>query len=193
MPRPGMSTAILAAFAAGELRPVFFVQVQFISGTVYLWTGLQPITWNGQTWSAVGMAGTISAIETGHDVEARGITLTLSGLDTSLLPDVQSEIQLGLPAMVYVGALNGSTLIASPVLAFGGRVDQPMSTIDGAKADLAINCESRLVDMNVAIDRRYTNDDQQRDWPGDLGLSFVPGVQEMTLYWGSAPTSTANI
>jgi hypothetical protein len=49
-----------------------------------------------------------------------------------------------------------------------------------------------LVEMNVAKDRRYTNEDAQLEHPGDRGFEFVPSLQEVVLYWGRTPSSTNN-
>jgi hypothetical protein len=98
--------------------------------------------------------------------------------------------------IVYLGAFapgGPSSLIANPIPIWTGRMDQPTLDISGTTSSISIACESRFIDMNVAVDRRYTNDDQQRDWPGDLGFMFVQAIQEMTLYWGTSPTSTNNI
>jgi len=184
---------MLAALAAGELDPAVFVLATFVTGPVYLWSGLGSITWNGQTWQGLGALGSISPIAEGTRVESRGLTLTLSGIDSTLIPDVLSEFQTGLPVTVYLGLFDEGALIASPCVSWAGRMDLPQVDIGGSTSTISINCESRLISMNTAVDRRYTPDDQQCDWPGDLGMSFVPSIQEMTLYWGSAPTSTGNI
>jgi len=137
--------------------------------------------------------GSISPIDEGSTVEAKGLTLGFSGFDTTLLGDVMSEFQLGLPALVYLALFTGGVLIADPVNAWAGRIDQPTIQTDGASASIWINCESRLLDMSTSVDRRYTADDQQRDWPGDLGFNFVNAIQEMTLYVGTAPTTSGTI
>lgn len=195
MPR-AMSTQMLSAIAQGALYPALFFQATFLTGTVYLWTGMGAIAWGGHTYSGIGTAGSITTIEEGSTLEARGITLQLSGLDATVLQDVLGEFQLGTPVAVYLGlfsAANPASLIANPVLAWAGLMDQPGVEVSGQTATISIACENKLISMNVAIDRRYTNDDQQRDYPGDLGMMFVNGIQEMTLYWGTAPTSTNNI
>ncbi|HKD35163.1 MAG TPA: hypothetical protein VKB78_00140, partial [Pirellulales bacterium] len=84
-------------------------------------------------------------------------------------------------------------IIANPVIAFQGRVDQPTIQCDGKTATIQINCESRLMDLNVPALRRYTNEDQWRDFPGDRGFEFVNSVQEVTIYWGRTPNSTNNL
>jgi hypothetical protein len=135
----------------------------------------------------------MSPIEEGATVEARGIQLSLNGFDLSALALVRDEFQVGQPVKVYVGAFSGGALIADPINSWIGRMDAPTISVDGKTATISISCESRLVQLNVAVDRRYTNDDQQRDHPGDLGFSHVSAIQEVPIYWGKIPSTGANI
>ena len=193
MPRPNISNAMLAALVARDLKLAIFVEATFASGPVYLWSGFGPIAWNGRTWLGLGSLGKVSPIAEGTTVESRGITLTLSGIDPTLLSSVLGEFLLAAPALVYLGLFTAGALIASPLTIWAGRMDKPSIKIGAETATININCESRLVDMNTSVERRYTADDQQRDWPGDLGMTFVNSIQEMTLYWGTAPTTSGTI
>lgn len=194
MPRPDATAAFITALAQPIIRPAFFVQATFATATLYLWTGRGNVSWNGKTWTGVGTLGSVSTIEEGSTVEARGITLTMSGIDATMLGDVLNEVQQGLPAIVYVGLFDENlTLIPNPVTAFAGRMDQPTLDVDGTTATISIACESRLMDMNTPAERRYTDEDQQRDYPNDRGFSFVNGIQEVTIYWGRTPSSKNNI
>ena len=169
------------------------VEATFTNETIYVWNGLGAIAWNGQTWIGIGTLGSVSSIEEGTTVEARGITLTMSGIDPSLLSDVLSNYQVGLPVSVYLGFFDSpGHLLADPLVSFAGRMDQPTLQADGQTASIAINCESKLLDLNVSVERRYTNEDQQLDYPGDRGLEFVNSIQEVTIYWGRSPSSTNN-
>ena len=193
MPR-NMTQGFLGAMQGAVLRPALFVQATFVSGPIYVWSGIGQITWNGQVWTGIGTLGSISTIEEGSTVAAKGITLTLSGIDASLLNDVMTEFQVGLPVSVTLGVFDtNNALIADPVCCFSGRMDQPTIDVTGTLATIAINCENRLVEMNVAVDRRYTDEDQQMDYPGDLGFQFVNGIQEAQIYWGRSPSSQNNL
>ena len=193
MPR-NMTQTFLGAMQGAVLRPALFVQAAFVSGPIYVWSGIGQITWNGQVWTGIGTLGSISTIEEGSTVAAKGITLTLSGIDASLLNDVMTEFQVGLPVSVTLGVFDtNNALIADPVCCFSGRMDQPTIDVTGTLATIAINCENRLVEMNVAVDRRYTDEDQQMDYPGDLGFQFVNGIQEAQIYWGRSPSSQNNL
>jgi hypothetical protein len=193
MPRP-MSPAYLAAISSALLRPALFVQAGFTSGPLYVWSGMGPITWNGQVWTGIGTLGSISTIEEGSTIAAKGITLTLSGIDPALLTEVMGEFQVGLPVIVTLGVFDqNGALIGDPVCCFSGRMDEPTIDVSGTTASIAINCENRLVEMNMAVERRYTDEDQQMDFPGDLGFQFVNGIQDAQIYWGRTPSSKNNL
>lgn len=189
MPRNVTSNYLGALLAAG-LRPALFVEMRFANENLYVWSGVGTVNWGDRNWIGVGTLGSISTIEEGCTVEARGITLHLSGIDQTSLGDVLVQIQQGLRAIVYLGLYDDSSppvLIADPVVSFAGRMDQPTISLDGRIVTISINCENRLVDLNVATDRRLTNEDQQLDHPGDRGLEFVNSIQEQIVYWGVAP------
>lgn len=192
MPR-SITPDFLAAIASQQIRPAVFVEAYFASGPVRLWTGLGTTAWNGQTWMGVGSLGSVSTIEEGSTVEAKGINLTLSGIDASLLRLVEGEFQQGLPVRVWLGLYDANgQLIPNPVLSFAGKTDQPTIEVSGDTATITITCENLLIDLNTSVERRYTNEDQQLDYPGDRGFEFVPSIQQRTIYWGRSASSTNN-
>jgi hypothetical protein len=193
MPRP-LSPALLTALSAPILNPALFVQAQFSDETVYMWSGVGSVTWNGHTWIGLGGFLGVTTPEDSSTVEAKGITLMLSGMDAKMLPQALNDVVLGYPVTVYLALYDSNnTLIDGPVVAWAGRLDQPTFEVGGTEVSLQINCESRLLDMNVGVDRRYTHEDNQLDNPGDLCFMFVDSIQEMTLFWGNYPLSSNNI
>jgi len=185
---------MLAAVQATEMRPAIFVELHFADGIVYVWSGVGTTVWNTHSWIGIGTYGGCSIIEEGDTVEAKGITLTLSGIDPAMLAEALQNLQLGLPVLLYLGLFdNSGTLIATPFTSWSGRMDQPTIEVGADTATISINCENRLLDMNVAVDRRYTQDDQQIDSPGDRGFFFVISIQEITVPWGRVPSSSTNI
>lgn len=192
MPRD-ITTGMAAALEAGIVRPLIFVEAWFANGPIYVWSGAGSITWNSHTWQGVGAFGSVSSVDEGSGVEAKGISISLSGISPTLVADVMDEYRVALPVNVWLG-LNDSagTLIPDPILSFAGRMDQPTLTMDGQTATIEIACESKLIDMNVAVDRRYTAEDQQIDYPGDQGFAFVNSIQDITIFWGKFPGARNN-
>lgn len=187
MPRPDATAAFVTAIESPYVKPAIFVQIGMISGPVYVWSGVGTQFFNGNGYIGVGQFGMVSSIEEGSDVQARGIVLTLSGIDPTLLGDTLTDYRQGLPAQVWIGVFDATNTIQA-ISAFSGQTDQPTITVSGETATLNIACENRLVEMNTqASFRRYTNEDQQIDYPGDLGFSAVNQIQQQTLYWGRTP------
>jgi hypothetical protein len=193
---------MITALSAPVVNPAFFVSMTFgtiVSGLVVpsvvnVWSGIGTTTFLSQSWTGLGALLGISASEDGVTVEARGLSLSLSGLDPVLLPAALSDLILGLPISIYMALYDSSnTLIASPVCTWAGRMDQPTFDVSPAEVILTIACETRLLDMNISCERRYTQEDQQALYPGDLGFQFVDGLQEKNIYWGVTPLSAANI
>ena len=161
MPRPGVTAAMVTALQSPSLKPALFVSIQFKTETVYLWTGSGSLTWNGQTWSGAGSLMNISSIETSDKVEAQGMSIELSGIDPTLLSEVLSDVQIGYPVSVYFTAYSGSAFITPPITSWNGRVDRPTCKVGGDQATISLACETQLIDMNIPVDRRYTQEDQQ--------------------------------
>lgn len=190
MPR-NLTADYIAALAEGYLYPVILVQIQFASGTVYMSSFNQPIVLDGIVYSGVGSLMEISTIEDGSSVNARGTTVTLSGIDPTLLPATMDEFQVGLPAAIYLGLFGtgGQLQMDQHVLAWAGRTDQPTITSDESTASISINLESVLLDMNTPVPYRWTQIDQQHFFPGDQGFAWVNSIQSVPLYWGQNTNS----
>jgi hypothetical protein len=189
-----MTPAMQSAFQALVIRPAIFVQINFLTGPLYIWSGIGTVFWNSHFWSGVGSFGGISTVEEGASIEARGIVLSLSGIDSSLLAGALQNLVQQLPVIVYLGLFDeGSVLIPDPIVMWAGTTDQPLIEISGASATISLNCESALLEMNVLVDRRYTTDDAQIFAPGDQAFFWVTSIQERQIFWGQVPTSSANV
>ena len=195
MPRT-ITPAMLSTIRSGLVNCAFLVSLEFKSSPAYLWTGFGDLVWNAFTWKGAGSILSTSPLVEGSTVEARGITLTLSGIDTTILPMVLSDYKLGGAVSVYLAAFYSSgtpgTIVPDPILAWAGRLDHPNVKISGQTASIEIACETRLLDMNISVERRRTNDDQTQLVPGDDGFRFVAGLQEAAITWGTATTKSSN-
>lgn len=192
MPRTTDAT-LISAVQAPNLKVALFVQLTFATTAAYLWSGFGSILFNGQTWTGVGSLLGIEAIEDGFNVQARGIAVILSGLDPALLEDCMSEFVLGAPAVISLGLYVGGALYAIPFTSWLGCMDRPEIEVSETGATITINCENALVSMNTPVDRRYTIEDQQMQWPQDLGMNFVDSIQNITTYWMQYPNNTNNV
>ena len=172
------------AAAADSIRPVLFVELNFVSGAVRFHSALGPSTWGGNTYTGTGRLGSVSQVEEDSDLSRTPITLTLSGIPTDVLSILQSEHYQGRRATLYLGYLDASRqLVADPIILYRGRMDTA-SVEQGETLMLSMTIESRFAAWDRPLERRYNNADQQSRYPGDTGLQYVEQAVDKEIVWG---------
>jgi hypothetical protein len=198
MPR-NLSPAFIAQLAStGASMPVVFVELAFADQTLYLFGGVGSITPAGpaysplatfpygQSFTGLGWLAKVSTIPQTSKVQAQNITLSLSGIPSELVLEAINQVRINGVARVWLGFFNSTgAVIADPVQLFAGALDVPTLTDSGATCTLSITAENPLLLLNESPARNFDDADQQIYTPGDLGMSFVDALGNLTLFWPS--------
>jgi len=189
-----LSADMVTEVTTTQLSPILMASLNF-STPVNLWTGYGNLSYNSTTYYGLGTLGTISPVEETTDLAARGISMKLSGVPTANVAIALTENYQGRECSVMFGALSptAGTLISSPVTVFSGRMDVMQISDDGQSAEIIVTAESKLMDFKRPREVRYTDEEQQQLYSGDVGLEFVNDIQEKVVYWGNpSQTQPAN-
>ena len=182
------------AITASDVVAAFLFHAEFDEGAVSLWSGYGDIIWNSITFTGAGDFGGLSEVEESENVQANGVSFTLSGIPSALISASLTYAYQGRPVTCWLAALNTSTnaIIPDPYPVFAGRMDT-MTIAEGADtATISLTAESKLVELNRANSGRYTNEDQQERYPGDLGLEYVTALQSREDSWGVPYSATGS-
>jgi hypothetical protein len=115
----GLTTAMVTASKAHEVRPAFAVFLDLASGPIRLWTGHGTYTWGGNAFSGVGTLGQVSPIQESKSVVANGITLALNGVPSDMIALALTEKYRGRKVYVWLWLFDASNaLIADPIQIF---------------------------------------------------------------------------
>jgi hypothetical protein len=170
--------------AKQAIRIFVAVSLDFTSGVVRVHDGIGSISWGGNTYEGVGQFGGIEAVTESVEVIARPLSLTLSGVDSSLISTTLTEVYQNRAATVYVGFIDETTgaVIDTPETAWEGRMNQMSISSAEGSAEIRLTCEHRLRrEPRIA---RYTNEDQQILFPGDKFFDLVPSIKGFVSRWG---------
>ena len=180
-----ITAALADALDAADLRPAILFEGAFPSGMVRIWTGAGPVEWDGKSWTGVGVLLGLGALEETSDVVASGTTVSLSGVPLDLVGLAIDEARQGQPGRIWLALLTEDRqIIVDPVQAFTGRLDVPEIQEDAHTCRITISYESRLIDLNVPRNWRYTHESQQVLFTGDLGFAHVTAIQDQEITWG---------
>lgn len=191
-----LTTGLRDATLAAVLMPIIFCEIDTPDGNVYMWSGVGSLSWNGHTWTGLGEFGGISPTTESTDLQASGVALTLNGFDSSLISVAMDSVKRFWPVKLWLGALDSNfAVIADPYQFHYGLTDTASMQADGKTASIVVTSESRLVAMRQPRERRYTDQDQRIECPGDGGFKYVDSLQNMQVRWGDTTvggsTSTA--
>lgn len=182
MPR-SLTPEIVQQLEAKTVTLCFLVQINFAE-PVHVWSGVGDLAWDGNTYKGVGTLGSLSAVSETSEVEAQGITLTLSGIPAELLDNGLTGVSASSTASVYLGFLDeAGALIPDPIPVYSGMVDQPQINVGTETATVTISVENRLLNLNRSRGGRYTDADQRSRYPNDGCLKYVHANQDHYIRW----------
>jgi hypothetical protein len=174
--------AILTALAQPEVQPFYAVEAQFTGGTVRLWTGYGDRQIEGNTYTGAGSLLSISGLDEVADLSAKSITVTLSGVDQTVLALALAEPYQRRKLRVLFGVVNSTTSVEL----FAGQMNTMTIEDSGDSSVVSILVDSKLVELERASNRRYTSESQKSRHSGDTFFDYVAKLQDRQLVWGRA-------
>ena len=186
-----ITSAFNTAIISKVVRPLMAVELEFSDGTLRMWNGYGDITMtaggSSKTFTGAGDLLGISEIEESDILSMSGVTLTLSGIKSSLISTALSAQYTNRNGAIYLGLFDASAnVIADVYTAFKGKMDV-LNISEGQQTTIVqLKLESRLISFEKAANRMYTYEDQQVDYPNDLGFEFIPDLQDKEIIWGKA-------
>jgi hypothetical protein len=182
-----VSVAFASASSAGTIRPAVLLEMEFYSGTLRLWDGLGDLEWNGVTFTGGGRMLSGSIAEETQELEAKNAVFELNGAPDSVVTLALTESPYsGRPARAWLALFDASgAMIEDPVRIFSGKMDTMPILDDPQKPVIQLNVENDLARLSRPKERRWTHEDQQMDYSGDLFFEFVTQMQDKEITWGN--------
>lgn len=188
------TTALTNALAADSVEPFFAFKLEFDSGTTRIWTGMGDLDFDTGSGTETFLGGSslvgIQPNEETADIQATGCTFSLNGIDNASISLALTEDYQGRNATLFVGAFSSGAVVADPYILFKGFMDTMDISDNGQTASIQVKAESRLVSLQKARIRRFTEQDQKLIDSTDEGLGYVLDLQNRTIAWGSGKPDT---
>lgn len=190
-----MSRDLPAGLDAAIDRPVVrpFMALHIATpDPVYAWTGQGTLIFDDadgdpQEWIGAGGIGTIDEVGEGSDGSATGVRATLLQVPSEFREDIAQQATRGVAFEIYVGALNETMQqVEAAHLIWKGRLDEYRIIDAGSTISVQVTGESRAIDQKRPAIKRFTDEYQQRQHPGDKFFEYVPQMSEIPIIWNKA-------
>lgn len=167
-----ITTAANSAANSRQKALLIFAEFDLPDGFVRVTNAAGDVTWDSKTWRGVGKMGSVDQAREVLNVEAVGMKFSLSGVDQDFIDASMGAAYQGRTARMWLGFIESGAIVADPVLLVVGRMDV-MAITDGPVSTVSISTETRLAAWERPLIRRFSDSDQQSEFPGDLGLQYI--------------------
>lgn len=183
--------ALAAALDQPVINPFLALRIE-LPDPVYVFTGLGTIIFDDadgatRTWLGAGGLGAIDTVGEVTDGSAAGIKASLFEIPSEFRADIAKQAVRGVVFEVYAGALNETfQQVEATALVWKGRLDDYKITDGGTTLSVEVTGESRAIDQRRPAIKRFTDEYQQRKYPGDRFFEYVPQMTEVSILWAKA-------
>ncbi len=185
MSREDLTSGTSDELSAQQVNLAFFVEIEFSSGVINLWSGIGDISWDTKTWTGAGNLLMITPARETTGVTATGLTISLTGVDPAFISLALIEARQNKPVSCWFGFLDSSgVVIVDPYKFFTGLFNYIVINEGEKSAIITVTAENDLIKLQKPRIRRYTDQDQQAEFDGDLGFKHISALQEWNGYWG---------
>ena len=189
--RQGLDSSIVNRLGADEQALFLAVKAEFDSGDVRVWTGTDDLSINSETYTGAGELLAISETQENIDLSSQGISISLTGMDSTVLNIALTENYQNRFVSIFLGyVMGGTNEVAGVVTIFKGRMTALTVADDPEGATIAIDAENRLIDLDRPSNLRYTKESQNFLHSGDTAFNRIASIQDKEIVWGKSSSVT---
>ena len=181
-------------FLDDDHQLIFFaVKADFDSGAVRVWSGDGDLSVGGETYLGVGTLLQISETEDNLELTSTGVSVSLAGMDATVLDMALTENYQNRPITIFMGFLSGGTDVsAGTATIFNGRMQSMSINDDPNGSTINIDAENRLIDLSRPSNLRYTKESQKFIDSSDSCFNRVQAMADREIIWGRSSTNTGS-
>jgi len=184
----------LALFAGDAAGVVYLVELDFTAATYYFTTFNVPLVISGHTYLATGTLASVGDIKESQDTDAQTLSINLNVADSAVLAASLGNVEgyRGKKARIYLQPLDAAFRpVGIPRLRFTGEMEPVKIKRDaqpeqggavGGTIELPIS-RAGMSRARNADGLRLTDEQQQAEYPGDVGLQYVRTLIEKPSQW----------
>ena len=183
--RTGLTTPITNRLVDDHQQLFFAVKAEFDTDDIRVWTGNDDITIDSETYTGAGSLLTISGVQEGREIKSEGLSIAVSGMDSTVLSYALTENYQNRPITLFLGFLMGGGVeVAGVITLFKGRMVNLSVSDDTNGSVINLDAENRLLDLDRPSNLRYTAESQQFLFSGDTGFNRMQQLQDKQITWG---------
>ena len=176
---------MIAALNQPHVSALYALKLDLVSGMSRLHSGLGELVLGGEVYYGVGALGAVSPQKEQISTSPTKLSVTLTGLDNSLLAEVMRERIVDRMAWLYLVVIGPAEVPLKACLQFKGRIAQtPVKA--GKTNTIQLSVSNIFESWKQGLPYRCTDESHQRLYPGDRFFRYQDQMANREIHWGSA-------
>ena len=185
--RQGLDSSIVNRLGADEQALFLAVKAEFDTSDIRLWSGVNDLIINSETYTGAGTLLSIGNVEENSDLSSKSLSISLSAMDSTVLNYALTESYQNRNITLFLGyVMGGTNEVAGTLVLFKGRMINLTVTDTPDGSTVTVQSESRLTDLERPSNLRYTKESQNFLHSGDTGFNRVASLQDKEIVWGKS-------
>ncbi len=177
-----LQAANITEIESASVQPVILVKIEFDT-PVYVHSGFGTITFDSNDYTGVGSLGSIAGVEDAEDNTPQPVQISLSAIPAGYIAEALDSTTYGDRVTLYHGFRgDDGLLVADPEVPWKGYLEY--ASVEGETETVTLHCQHYLTVLNKKRGGRFTDEDLQRAYFGDLGLQYIHLQNGLTFPWG---------
>ena len=175
----------LRAMTRDDYRPVVLVEIVSPSLNIRLTSNTQDVVFDTDTYTA-GLLSGIGEISETTDLKDAQTAITFSGIDAAIKAAVVASDFINSSVTIRIQFFNQNWQSSGDgIIYFSGAVAS-QNIASGQTSSITVSCKSRIASMSRPRSERYSDQEQQAQYPGDLGMQYAAELASKEIIWPSA-------
>lgn len=172
----------LRAMSLDSYRPVILIEINTPGLFIRLTSNMQDVVFDGNTYTAGALSGVGGIAET-DDLNDAQMSIIFSGIDPAIKSAVVSSNFINSPISVRIQFFDEQWVAHGDGLVYfiGSAAGQNIAS--GQTSEITVSCRSRMASLSRPRSERYSDQEQQAQYPGDLGMQFASELASRTIVW----------
>ena len=181
-----LSIAVDNQLRGKAIRLALLAQLDLITGTERLWSGIGTLNYGGFVWAGIGKLGRITGAGQSSEIRVSETIYELSGVqDLAALSIYLANPIRGRAAKAWLVVLDEKgEVIPDPIQIDETILDAAaMHYAEDGTAVLSLRGTSAIFDLRKPKGRYLTSEQLKEDYPGDTGFDRISGLASRAVSW----------
>lgn len=166
-------------------------RIEFTSGTSRVHSGVGDLNIGGEIYQGLGTVGQASSVTEENGTSAQSISLTLSGVDDTMISISLNEKVIGKKVTCFLVVFDDLMTKLAYDIIYKGTISNSALVSGDSDGAITYTVSNIFQEWSKGKPWRYTDESHLKDYPDDHIFRYTGQMADRSIFWGSKKDAPA--